>query len=646
MAINPLKSDQSDGTRDLFLSYNTRDAAAVCAIAERLHAAKLTTFLDKKDLKPGLPWMPDIEHSISQSRALAVFISKHGFGPYQETEVQLAIIRQVDERKNGRAFPLIPVLLPGAEPENISGFLRLNHFLDLRNDAAANDQLQSLISTIRGGKPSSITETEIDLCPYRALRAFREEDAPLFFGREEFAQQLLAKTQQHSLIAVVGPSGSGKSSVVQAGLMPLLRRERSPQPTWDAVVFTPGTRPFYSLATTLVAIWGAELSVTQILREAEELSEDLAIGKTRLENALSQAIAASEGVDRLLVVVDQFEELFTQTEEKDRKPFIAALLSAASVVPVTIALTLRADFYGQTIGLDRDLSDRMQQGVVNLGPMTRDELRHAIENPAHSVELKFESGLVNRILDNIEFQPGNLPLLEFALTELWDRRQGHLLTHRQYDEIGEVEGAIGQRAEQLFGGLKPDEQRAALRAFTRLVRVAAANEEGTDTRQRVRLSELGETARVVAQQFVKARLLVTSRHEATDENIIEVAHEALIRRWERLKEVLSEDREFLLWRQRLRSMLSVHVNTGRHSNTLLANFYLREAKQWREKHPNDLSKLEREFIAKSDDEYLWINRYSLTPRLSQRDSRIINTARVIIIIGITILVISIRTCGN
>ena len=351
MAINPLKSDQSDGTRDLFLSYNTRDAAAVCAIAERLHAAKLTTFLDKKDLKPGLPWMPDIEHSISQSRALAVFISKHGFGPYQETEVQLAIIRQVDERKNGRAFPLIPVLLPGAEPENISGFLRLNHFLDLRNDAAANDQLQSLISTIRGGKPSSITETEIDLCPYRALRAFREEDAPLFFGREEFAQQLLAKTQQHSLIAVVGPSGSGKSSVVQAGLMPLLRRERSPQPTWDAVVFTPGRSPFHNLAAALVATWDAEFDLTERLLKAERLGNSLASGEVRLEAAIRLVLEASKGADRLLVIVDQFEELFTQTEEKDRKPFIAALLSASVLAPVTIALTLRADFYSQAIGL-------------------------------------------------------------------------------------------------------------------------------------------------------------------------------------------------------------------------------------------------------------------------------------------------------
>lgn len=291
--------------------------------------------------------------------------------------------------------------------------------------------------------------------------------------------------------------------------------------------------------------------MTERLLKAERLGNSLAGGEVRLEAAIRLALEVSEGADRLLVVVDQFEELFTLTEEKDRKPFVEALLSASALAPVTIALTLRTDFYGQAIGLHRDLSDRIQQGLVNLGPMTRDELPRAIQNPAHSVGLKFESGLVKRILDNIEGQPGNLPLLELALTELWGKRQNHLLTHHQYEEIGEVEGAIGQRAEQLFGSLKPDEQRAALRAFMRLVRVAAANEEGTDTRQRVRLNDIDETAREVAQHFVKARLSVTSHNETTNEETVEVAHEALIRKWPRLTEVLNKDREFLLWRQRL-----------------------------------------------------------------------------------------------
>lgn len=529
MAINsPSQLGQSsDGTHDLFLSYNSRDRETVLRLRQLLRERQLSTFLDRDNLTPGQPWFDELQSAIGRVRAVAVFVGET-LGPWQKREMTLALDHQAREEKLGRRFPVIPVVLPKADLDQAPGFLLLNTFIDLRGGVDNPSALEAIVRAARGETATAPAEVtpQVELCPYRALRAFREEDAPLFFGREDFAEQLLAKTRQHSLIAVVGPSGSGKSSVVQAGLMPLLRRECSPHPTWDAVVFTPGRSPFHNLAAALVAVWDAEPDPTERLLKAERLGNSMASGEVRLEAAIRLALEASKGADRLLVVVDQFEELFTLTEEKDRKPFVAALLSASATAPVKIALTLRADFYGQAIGLDRNLSDRIQQGLVNLGPMTRDELRRAIEKPAHGVGLKFESGLVKRILDNIEGQPGNLPLLEFALTELWGKRQGHLLTHHQYEEIGEVAGAIGQRAEQLFGSLKPEEQRAALRAFTRLVRVAAANEEGTDTRQCVRLSELDETACVVAQKFVKARLLVTSRNEATNEETIEVAHEA------------------------------------------------------------------------------------------------------------------------
>ncbi|HMV49337.1 MAG TPA: hypothetical protein PKD31_16385, partial [Blastocatellia bacterium] len=158
-----------------------------------------------------------------------------------------------------------------------------------------------------------------------------------------------------------------------------------------------------------------------------------------------------------------------------------------------------------------------------------------------------------------------------------------------------VEGAIGQRAEQLFGSLKRDEQRAAMRAFTRLVRVSSGSEEGADTRQRVRLNNLDETTRAVVQKFVKTRLLVTSLNEATNEETVEVAHEALIRRWERLKLRLNEDREFFLWRQRL----NFHQEESKHAGRTLNGSSQREAEEWLRKRRNEISQVEKEFIAQA-----------------------------------------------
>jgi hypothetical protein len=259
-------------------------------------------------------------------------------------------------------------------------------------------------------------------------------------------------------------------------------------------------------------------------------------------------------------------------------------------------LTLRADFYGQAIGLSRSLSDSIQKGLVNLGPMTRDELRQAIEEPARRVGLSFEPGLVARLLDDVKGQPGNLPLLEFALKELWQRRQGGTITNEQYDAIGTLEGAISKRADAQLERVPPAERDAVLRAFTRLVRVSAANEEGTDTRQRVRLKDLDAAVHSVVKSFVKERLLVMSRDEETSEKTVEVAHEALFRRWDRLREALNEEREFLLWRQRLGLMMSLWEENTKDEGALLRGGVLEEAQQWLRKRREDLSESEITFI--------------------------------------------------
>lgn len=590
--------DTGSGTIDLFLSYNSSERQSIQIFSELLKARRISTFLDRESLRPGLPWFDALQDVLSKAGAVAIFIGKAGLGTWQKREMALALDRQARQEKDKRDFPVIPILLPGADLDEVPGFLLLNTWIDLRTEIGDASAADALVQRIRKQTALPETASKPVPCPYRALRAFREEDAPLFFGRETLSNELLKKISDTRLVAVVGPSGSGKSSLVQAGLMPLLRRQHWPDPTWDMFIFTPGKRPFHKLATALVPIWEGD-KIKQIVA-AEELGNCLQKSGS-LDLSIGQALAASSGTQRLLIVVDQFEELFTLTLEPERQLFLKALLEAPESLPVTIILTLRADFFGQAINASRGLSDGMQKGLITLGPMTRSELRRAIEGPSQAVGVKFEDGLVDRILDHIENQPGNLPLLEFALTELWgkERLQTALLTNQQYDEIGGVEQAISQRADAHLHRLSPEQQEVAARIFTRLVRVAAGHEEGADTRQPVRLSDLGASAQAIVQSFIAARLLVVTYNKMNNEEAVEVAHETLIRHWRHLREWVNQDREFLLWRQALNVRITEWERTKRDVGSLLHGASLDEARHLIKQREKDLNDAERRFIEES-----------------------------------------------
>jgi hypothetical protein len=511
----------------VFFSYNSVDRSSVVAVQRLLEARGITTFLDREQLPPGLPWPQRLEEGLRNVEAVAVFIGRE-LGGWQKREMYFALDRQVREEKQGRPFPVIPVLLAGADPT--PGFLLSNTWIDLRraelDSVVTAEALDAFEHAIRSTGPAAVTEASpaqarerpAILCPYRGLEAFREEDAAFFAGRAAFARQLLDSTLGKDLVAVVGPSGSGKSSVVQAGLVPLLRREVPPETTWDAISFTPGSDPFHRLASGLIPLLEPAMTERARLAEAEGLGRDLARGRTRLESVINRVIEKSNGTGRLLLIVDQFEELFTITPDPDRRPFAGALLRALGKARFTLLVTLRADFYSQIITLDRELSDRLAPAQVNIGALTREELRESITCPANLVGLQFEPGLVDRILHDVGTEPDNLPLVEFALTGLWSRRQDRILTNGAYNDIGGVTGALAQRAETEFGKLTSQEQTAARRLFSRLVRVARPEEGAEDTRQRLDLQATDSVTEKVAQAFAgpDVRLLVMGTPRGRD----------------------------------------------------------------------------------------------------------------------------------
>jgi HEAT repeats len=352
--------------------------------------------------------------------------------------------------------------------------------------------------------------------PFPGLRAFTAEDAPIFFGREREIDALIARIIKDPFVAVVGASGSGKSSLVAAGVIPRLQLTAGStgEPEWLILQFTPdrlGTGdPFASLAAAVLHA----LPRVQQKGLAAKLRED-------------PELLGSLLPPRTLVFIDQFEELFTTIQPSLRAPFVEALQHVRAIV------TVRADFYGNCVEMPA-LARLIENSTFPLSAPGMAALYEMITRPAARAALNFEDDLAQRILDDTGHEPGALALMAYTLDEL--HRRG--LTHAAYEELGGVQGAIGKRSESVFSTLEPEEQAALPHVFRELVEV---DERGTATRQRAPLTRVAATS--PAQRFTdaltNARLLVQSRGE-NNEGMVEVAHEALFRSWQRLADWIGE----------------------------------------------------------------------------------------------------------
>ena len=435
--------------------------------------------------------------------------------------------------------------------------------------------------------------------PFKGLQFFDEADADLFFGREELIAQLLVSlgfsqaglTNGNNLLFIVGASGSGKSSLARAGLVPAIRKSIAApgEPgsdrkiDWAITVITPTSHPLEALATSLT-------NEVESVTAAATLMDDMASDPRSLRLYLHKKHIP------LFLIIDQMEELFTACrEEGERRAFLDNLLNAAEDGLCKIVLTLRADFYTQCARYE-NLRTALADSQVYIGPMSATELRRAIEEPAKDKGYTFEAGLVDLILRETSHEPGSLPLLSHALLETWKRRQVRTLTLAGYAETGGVQGAISHTAESLYTRLTPQQQKIARNIFLRLTELG----EGVqDTRRRATPEELVLRTEDCASVEEVLNLLAKARLVTLSEGSVEVAHEALIREWPTLRAWLSEDRESLRLHRHLTESALSWEELDREPGELYRGARLAQAIEWYAGHPGALNELEADFLAAS-----------------------------------------------
>jgi WD40 repeat protein/DNA-binding SARP family transcriptional activator len=417
-----------------------------------------------------------------------------------------------------------------------------------------------------------------EACPYKGLARFEASDVVYFFGREQLAAELVARVVGASVLAVIGPSGSGKSSLVRAGLLPALRDGLVPgADRWAQVIMTPGPHPGRELVRRLVG------------RETD------GVDAGSLSDAVDGACAGLPTGGGLVLFVDQFEEVFTACRDaSEREAFLDALVGASNRAEgaVTVVVTIRSDYYGH-FAAHQELADLLAANQVLVGAMSANELRRAIELPAQRAGLKLEPNLAEAMVADVADEPGALPLLSTALLEAWEHRRGRTLESAGYHQRGGVRGAVARLAESAYAELTPAQQEPARRL---LLRLADVGEGDAVVRRRVTVPQL------VGDDPEAASVLVTLTNRrllTSHDGMVEVAHEALLREWPRLCAWLEDDVQGRRLHQHLQRAANDWDNSGREPSELYRGPRLVAALDWSASSRDELSDVELAFLDES-----------------------------------------------
>ena len=596
-----------------FLSHTTSDKPLVEALARRLTKDGVSCFLDKWHLVPGDPIQESLETALARSVCCVVFIGPSGIGTWQNEEMRAAIKSRISG-----GMRVVPVLLPGAKRDqrsHLPEFLVSSLWTEFQKSIDEDENYRRLKCGIQGVPPGVSPDDALyeGECPYRGLRVFDSDDARFFFGRDASVDWLLealaedsGTPEENRFLGVIGASGSGKSSLVRAGLIPALSEGASRSgksiagsSMWPIVVLKPGSEPLNALANALWAEETSQSAVDDTLTLADQMLSD----ERRLHATIGKAMHDTDERRRFVLVVDQFEELFTQCPpeaEDQRAAFIDNLLYAATIRGgrTLVVITIRADFYGKCSRYPR-LAQVLSDDQELVPPLDGEELRWAIEQPARLCGLEFESGLTEMLIQDMRKQPaGALPLLQQALLMLWERRDGRRLTVAAYREIGKLEGALEAHADRLYEELNSDDQRDACR---RILRMLTTPGEGTeDTKRRVDRNQLGsgDAYESTLQRLAAGRLITIGDTEPVQ---VEVAHEALIRGWGRLRNWLDEDREALRTQHQVMDAANEWVSHARDNAFLYSGSRLSQAEGWAKENPEELQQVDvvRRFLQAS-----------------------------------------------
>lgn len=601
-----------------FLSHSSEDKPQVERLAEKLEAAGIQTWLDKWHLIPGDAWQPEIEKALQTCDTCLVIIGPHELGPWHHQEMQMALNRRVSDQQ----FRVIPVLLPKAErgKRGDVNFLANLTWVEFPHSIEDPVAFERLVCGIRRESMRRIRVVNKTACPYQGLRTFDINDAAYFFGREALTDWLVADVRrliksdrEPRFLAIIGASGSGKSSVARAGLLYELENgaiEGSQQ--WARIIIDhPGADPIDTLASIGCQALGLPADDPNRRDEAfiKPITNDPA--KCTLLHSQANTALAQQNKPYLLIFIDQFEEIFTACEDAiKRQRFIDLLLHAAGAKggKVLVVITIRMDFLSKCVDHPQ-LSAVLSGSTELVGAMSDLELESAIADPAALTGVTVEPSLVKTLVKDVRKQPGSLPIMEHVLSELWQIKHDSIINDDDYTiGIGGIEGALARRANALLDQADGvAERKVILSLLTRLVHVSDTPE--TDTRARYRIAEKDYDR---LKPFVDAHLLVTSTDGIPQNSnsgnhgsrIIEIAHEALIRDWPELREALMPKRAFQAWKQHIQPDIDRWVeatNSGKTQNRipLLEGRELSQAGNWLKDPALDIEDELRSYIKAS-----------------------------------------------
>lgn len=593
---------------DVFLSHNSQDKESVRRIAEKLRAQGVKCWFDEWILTPGHRWVPELASGLKASSSCIIFFGQHGLGAWHDLEQELALSLSASAKAGRWSLGLIPVRLPGAPPWrelNLPPFLNLYTWVDF---GSVDDDLalRRLIAAIRTEGPAPRLPEAVETSPYIGLRSFSEKDHQCYFGRERYVIDLLerlraARTPRFTV--VLGASGSGKSSLLHAGLLPRLRQQAFGNTTdWHCIAMRPGQNAMVNLQA---ALRGNERT-RNFVGNSTKLTDEW------LHTITMAALSNDPGMPQVALLIDQFEELITYAPADENRrsryqdevwrPFWRNLRYAACEPSgrLHVIIALRRDFFDE-VNFDPEANPIVSEHELRLvvESMTESELRYAIERPALTRGVEFDPGLVEALIEDFRVQrAGSLPFLQEALCRLWELRENRRLTIHAYRAMGRLRGAINSHAEKIFSKLPAQQQNLAQALFVHLVRIS--DDGSVDTKRRVPLLNLPggreaiqlvlelstsecrllslDAASINAAEPTVAEFVGFSANEQPTSDV-EIAHEALIGGWRRLHNWLNDSskRPIRIQLRRLESQAKEWLANQEHRNMRLRGPELQRA---------------------------------------------------------------------